>query len=439
MMLPKSMGWVVIALVLQAGRALACPGDCDGDGAVTVDELVAAVASRRDAACPGLDVDGGGVSPAEIVAAIGNALAGCPFVGSFHAVADLGGGQTGVVAIQVAADGVATGTLEIGGAGGGSAAALPTSVSLTGTVNLASGAFTLSGAFDVGHGLVPVSIAGTLPLPLGGVGSATFHIGDDAFAGTVLAGPLPPAATPTPTPTVRGEVHVIEVGGAGGTVFFPEFLEIAVGDTVEWRWAGGPHSVVASAEDSLGQPTCDPSGAFASDVLSSGTFRYTFEVAGDFDYHCGVSGHCAAFESAVIRVIGPAATATPTGTQTPAPPTPTATPATIDGVSVDMIGTFAGTATAQSTGFTFEARIRIDAGSGSVTATDLAGTVFFFLGGSIPMTVLDPTHLSHHQGGLQEVTLTLALVSPGRIEGAFTVISPGMPSSPVLLDLARQP
>lgn len=438
---------LALAVLMRAGAVFACPGDCNGDGWVTVDELTLAVDIHRDGAragvCVGLDVDGGGVSTGEIVDAVGNALTGCPYVGQFYAMADLGGGKIGTVEISVSADGNASGTLTIaGGEGGGSGAVTLPMFSISGSVNLDTGAFSLSGSIDDGLGhVVPFSIGGTLPLPLGGGGTVSFHVGNDSFDGSIFPGP-PPAPTPTPTATRTpggGTVHVIEVGGSGGTVFFPEFIAINLGDTIEWHWTSGPHSVVASAHNGVGMATCDPSGALASDVMSSGTFSHTFDVAGDFDYHCGVPGHCEDFESAIIQVIGPTATTTPTPTKTPAPPTPTVTPATIDGVSIDMIGTFSGTATAQSTGFMFNAKVRIDAGSGSVTATDLDGTVFFFLG-SLTMTVIDPTHLSYHRvDPSPEVMLTLNLTSPGHVDGVFNVIIPFMPSTPVNLSLTREP
>jgi hypothetical protein len=59
-----------------------CAGDCSGDGAVTVDELVTgvgvALGSRALAACPAFDADGSGsVTVAELVAAVNAALGGC--------------------------------------------------------------------------------------------------------------------------------------------------------------------------------------------------------------------------------------------------------------------------------------------------------------------------------------------------------------------------
>ena len=59
-----------------------CPGDCDGSGAVTVDELIRgvdiALGQQAVSACAVLDTDADGlVSIAELVAAVEHALAGC--------------------------------------------------------------------------------------------------------------------------------------------------------------------------------------------------------------------------------------------------------------------------------------------------------------------------------------------------------------------------
>ena len=60
-----------------------CPGDCDGNGMVTVNELVTSVnialGSLPLSACPVLDVNGDGtVEIDELVAAVNDALNGCP-------------------------------------------------------------------------------------------------------------------------------------------------------------------------------------------------------------------------------------------------------------------------------------------------------------------------------------------------------------------------
>jgi len=71
------------ALFLLPAAALACPGDCNGDGAVTVNELVTgvgiALGNNPLDACRAVDRNGSGdVSVDELVAAVASALAGCP-------------------------------------------------------------------------------------------------------------------------------------------------------------------------------------------------------------------------------------------------------------------------------------------------------------------------------------------------------------------------
>ena len=72
-------------------RAALCPGDCNGDGLVEVNELVRGVSIAAGEAayslCPPVDTNGDRqVSVDEIVAAVGNALGTCPATTTlFHA------------------------------------------------------------------------------------------------------------------------------------------------------------------------------------------------------------------------------------------------------------------------------------------------------------------------------------------------------------------
>ncbi|HVM98436.1 MAG TPA: hypothetical protein VMT89_18725, partial [Candidatus Acidoferrales bacterium] len=64
-----------------------CPGDCDGSGDVTVDELIklvnVALGSAPISACPTADRDqSGDITIDEIIAAVNEALDGCPISGS---------------------------------------------------------------------------------------------------------------------------------------------------------------------------------------------------------------------------------------------------------------------------------------------------------------------------------------------------------------------
>jgi plastocyanin len=56
--------------------------------------------------------------------------------------------------------------------------------------------------------------------------------------------------------------------------FEPEMLTIEADDTVTWTWKDG-----AIGHDVSGD-------GFRSDVMSTGTFRHTFDEAGTYDYVC---------------------------------------------------------------------------------------------------------------------------------------------------------
>jgi plastocyanin len=57
--------------------------------------------------------------------------------------------------------------------------------------------------------------------------------------------------------------------------FEPKTAEVAVGDTVTWRFEGSSaHNVTLDDE--------------ASDLKKTGTFEHTFDEAGEFDYVCTV-------------------------------------------------------------------------------------------------------------------------------------------------------
>jgi len=70
----------------------------------------------------------------------------------------------------------------------------------------------------------------------------------------------------------------VDVGAGGqGIAFGPAAVRVSTGTTVTWEWTGngGAHNVVAEDE------TFD-SGSTQSD----GTFEYTFDEAGNYNYYC---------------------------------------------------------------------------------------------------------------------------------------------------------
>jgi len=72
----------VAVVINQGGTAADCAGDCDGNGAVSINELITgvniALGLRPVADCSAMDRDGGGsVSIADLIAAVNRALGGC--------------------------------------------------------------------------------------------------------------------------------------------------------------------------------------------------------------------------------------------------------------------------------------------------------------------------------------------------------------------------
>jgi len=188
-----------------------CIGDCDRQGTVTVDEILTmvniALGNAAVSTCNAGDANNDRqITVDEILSAVNNALNGCPVVTLFHGSVALSGGQSGIVNLSVTGT-QAAGTLQIiAGAGStalgdGVSAAGATSISLVGTVDPKTGAFSLTGSDD---GLA-VSISGVLPGGASGTSSMTVQIGADHFTGTITSGAGSPTVVPatiTPTATV---------------------------------------------------------------------------------------------------------------------------------------------------------------------------------------------------------------------------------------------
>ncbi|PUZ61351.1 hypothetical protein GQ55_4G268800 [Panicum hallii var. hallii] len=102
-----------------------------------------------------------------------------------------------------------------------------------------------------------------------------------------------------------------------------------VGDTLEFKYAGGAHTVdEVSAAD---YAACSSSNALSSD--SAGTTTVTLKTAGKHYFICGVAGHCSSGMKLVVDVAAAKSSApAPAPAVAPAPDaadtTPDATPAT---------------------------------------------------------------------------------------------------------------
>lgn len=216
---------VFALVVVLAGRpvwaAPPCAGDCRESGSVTVADVLTgmkiALGQTGAERCRNADWDGDDtVTIDEVVLAMNNALDGCPeFPGDYFGTVDLGNGQTATMDLEVAETGDAEATVSIyqgealatgdPSADGteGSGAGLLHSLVLTGSVNLDTGEYSLTGSYvDSEQGTVPVSAQGTLPLPARGGGSFTFTQGQVPFDGSIRSGPgTPPTPVPTTTAT----------------------------------------------------------------------------------------------------------------------------------------------------------------------------------------------------------------------------------------------
>ncbi|WP_160135207.1 plastocyanin/azurin family copper-binding protein [Halococcus salsus] len=87
-----------------------------------------------------------------------------------------------------------------------------------------------------------------------------------------------------------GTTHTVGMYTEGSDYYFdPVGLYVEPGDTVEWTIESGQHS---TASYSQGNPqasnTLIPEGAksWDSGVISSGSFSYTFQTEGTYDYYC---------------------------------------------------------------------------------------------------------------------------------------------------------
>ena len=79
-------------------------------------------------------------------------------------------------------------------------------------------------------------------------------------------------------------------------VYTPKKLTVKVGQTVEWVFKTGTHTVTSGAG-------CKKDGAFDSGVHKSPfTFRHTFDAAGTFEYFCDYMEHCAKGQVGTITV-----------------------------------------------------------------------------------------------------------------------------------------
>jgi plastocyanin len=93
-----------------------------------------------------------------------------------------------------------------------------------------------------------------------------------------------------------GTLHVVHVAPNGSITFSPMNLQIAVGDTVQWTWDSGGHTVTSGA-------SCTSDGKFGTGTTTENagfTYSFRFTTAGSFPYFC--VPHCGAGMTGTITV-----------------------------------------------------------------------------------------------------------------------------------------
>lgn len=260
---------LVCQRVTPTPGAQGCFGDCSGDGAVTVDEILVmieiALGTRPVTACPPGDISGdGGISVDELVTAVGLALTGCPDVPTPNASATMAASPTPTVpptateppsptATAVVVDPTATATPT----SSASPTAVPPTATAPPTVTPSGIDLSLFDEFVFARATSP----GSCP-PLGDVLQASITragslfvleldvlragiVGEqECLADLVDAGECPIAVPISPVPTILTASEVSRLGEVFGAIRFAQAPgadcdgELPVCDVAEYAWDG---------------------------------------------------------------------------------------------------------------------------------------------------------------------------------------------------------
>ena len=127
-------------------------------------------------------------------------------------------------------------------------------------------------------------------------------------------------------PSATSTTVDVTVAPGGTFTFDPSTVNISVGDTVRWTWAGNGHSVTSGAPCTADGQFCSPNNMNCDAGTLNNTgfiYEFTFAQAGSFSYFC--FAHCSLGMTGVVNVSAASPTPTPTATAT-ATATPTGTP-----------------------------------------------------------------------------------------------------------------
>src|SRR5947207_11331716 len=106
-------------------------------------------------------------------------------------------------------------------------------------------------------------------------------------------------------PSATSTIVDVTVAPGGSFTFNPSTVNISVGDTVRWTWAGSGHSVTSGPPCQADSQYCSPNDMnCASGILSNtGTiYTHTFGRSGTYSYFC--SAHCFFGMTGTVNVSG---------------------------------------------------------------------------------------------------------------------------------------
>src|SRR6185312_12115112 len=110
-----------------------------------------------------------------------------------------------------------------------------------------------------------------------------------------------PAVSGVPSATSQ----IVDVMVGPDFAFHPDTVNISVGDTVRWTWAGSGHSVSSGPHCIPDSQFCSPNdtGCFPGTLSNAGTvYQHTFNSAGSYSYIC--IAHCILGMTGVVNVSG---------------------------------------------------------------------------------------------------------------------------------------
>src|SRR5204862_2808247 len=98
---------------------------------------------------------------------------------------------------------------------------------------------------------------------------------------------------------------IVDVTVGPDFAFHPDTVNLSVGDTVRWTWAGSGHSVTSGPPCAADSQYCSPddTNCTAGTLSNAGTvYMHTFSRAGTYSYFC--IAHCFFGMTGVVNVSG---------------------------------------------------------------------------------------------------------------------------------------